>query len=44
MCRQTYLQESNGDADVENWLVDTVGKEKVGQTQKVALMYIQYYV
>ena len=30
----------NGDIDVENALVDTVREERVGWTEKVALIYI----
>ena len=35
-----FLQGSNTDADIENGHVDTVGKERVGQIEKVALTYI----
>ena len=30
------MQGSIGDADIENRLVDTVGKGEVGQTERVA--------
>ena len=40
----TYLQGSNGDADVEKRLLDTVGKEMVGQIERVPLKHIYYYM
>ena len=36
----TYLQGRNIDADIENGLVDTVGNERVGRIESVALAYI----
>ena len=36
----TCLQRRNGDADVGNGLVERGGKERLGQTEKVVLMYI----
>ena len=32
------------DTDVENGLVDTGGKGRVGRSERVALMYIHYHV
>ena len=40
----TYLQGSSGDADVEKRLLDTVGKEMVGQIERVPLQHIYYYM
>ena len=40
----TYLQGSSGDADVEKRLLDTVGKEMVGQIERVPLKHIYYYM
>ena len=36
MVLKTYLQGSNGDADIENRFVETRGKERVGKMRKVA--------
>ena len=40
----TYLQGRNGDADVENRLWTHQWKERVGQTEKLALTHMHYYV
>ena len=40
----TSLQRWSGDSDVENGLVDTVGKENLRQTEIGALTCIHYYV
>ena len=39
----TYLQGRNGDTDVENRFVDTVGKERVGWIGRLALTYTSYH-
>ena len=36
------LQSSNGDTDVEDRPVEAVGKERVGQADRVALKHIHY--
>ena len=40
----TYLHGRNGDRDVMNKLVETVGKETVRLIDKSALTYIHYNV
>ena len=40
----TYLQGRNKDSDTKNRLADKVGKKRVGQIERVALMYIHYHV
>ena len=35
---------SNRDAGIENRLADTVGKERVGEIEKLASAYIHYHV
>ena len=42
--RWTYLRHRNRNADVKNELVDTVGDERVGRTERVALTYIHRLV
>ena len=42
-CLQEY-QELTSHTDVENGLLDTVGKEQVGRTETVTLTYIYYHV
>ena len=39
-----YLQRRSGDEDIENGIVDTAWKERVGPTEGVALTYIHYRV
>ena len=39
-----YFQGRNRDADVENGLVDTLGKGRVGQIGKLGLTYIYYHL
>ena len=39
-----YSQDKNRDADIENRLWTQQGKEKVGQIERVALMYVDYHV
>ena len=41
---QTYLQGSSEDADMENRLVDTAGKERVGRTERLAWKHIHYHM
>ena len=43
-CWCTYLQGSNGDADRENRLVDTAGKEWVGRIERTAWKHIHYHI
>ena len=38
------MQGRKRDADVENGLVDMVGKGRVGRIERVALTYIHYRV
>lgn len=38
--KRTSIQGRKRDANIENSIVDTAGKEKVGQIEKVALTYI----
>ena len=38
----TYLQGSSGNADIEDRLVDTWKKKRVGQIERVALKHIHY--
>jgi len=40
----TYLQGRNTDADVENGLIDAVGKGRRGWIERVALTYMHYHV
>ena len=40
----SYLQGRNKDAEVENGHVETEGKERVRQAERVALTYIHYHV
>ena len=43
--RWTYLQRRNGDADVENGVVDTVGEGEARKNRESSIdIYIQYYV
>ena len=44
MVRWTYFQGKNRDPDVENEHMDTGGKGRVGQIERVALTYIHYHV
>ena len=39
-----YLQGRNREADMENRLEDTAGKERVGWISRVALRYVHYHV
>ena len=41
---QTYLQHSNGNADIENRLRTQQGKERAGWTERVELTYMHYRV
>jgi len=43
-CWLNYLQGRNGDADIKNRLVDTVGKERVGQSGRAALKHTHQHV
>ena len=40
----TYLQGRNRDADIENWLVDTVGEGEGGRIENSTETYILLYV
>ena len=35
--KKAYLQRRNGDADIENGLVDTAGEEEEGRLEEAAL-------
>ena len=37
------MQGRNVDADIGDGLVDTVGNERVGRTERIALTYIYIY-
>ena len=37
------MQGSKADADTENRLVDTVGKERVGPVERAALKHTHYH-
>ena len=41
---ENYSQGSNGDADIENRLVDMAGKERVRRVEKEAWKHIQYHM
>ena len=41
---RAYLQGRNREADMENRLEDTAGKERVGWISRVALRYVHYHV
>ena len=38
----TYLPDKNRDPDIENRLVDTAGKERVGWIERIALKHTHY--
>ena len=42
--QQTSLQGSNGDADIENLLVDTVGEGERRLTERVSSKHVHYYM
>ena len=42
--QRSWMQGSNGDADIENRLVDTVGVEGVERIERVTLKHILYHV
>ena len=44
MVLMKLLAGKNVDADIDNWLVDTVGKERAEQMQKAAQTHIHYHV
>ena len=43
-CWLNYLQGRNGDADIKNRLVDTVGKERVGRSGRAALKHTHQHM